>query len=137
MKYFVPLLFAFVAACSSLQYALETAERTRDAMEAAGAELRDALEIAGKARETYIDALKSGDHGRIEAALAAMQAAEIERTNRELKFEATQQAFDQASRELDRAKAEDNYFEGVLGLLFGALVGGGGGFLTGRKRVGK
>jgi hypothetical protein len=137
MRYVLPLLFVFVAGCSSLQYALETAERTRDAMEAAGAELRDAMEVAGKARETYIEALKSGDHDRLEAALAAMQAAEIERTNRELKFEATQKAFDQASRELERAKAEDNYFEGVLGLLFGALVGGGGGFLTGRKRNGK
>jgi hypothetical protein len=135
MKYVLPLLFVLVAGCSSLQYALQTAERTRDAMEAAGAELRDAIEIAGKARDAYVDALKNSDHDRAEAALAAMQAAEIERANRELKFEATQKAFDQASIELERAKAEDNYFEGVLGLLFGALVGGGGGFLTGRKRT--
>jgi hypothetical protein len=135
MKYVLSLLIVMVAGCSSLQYALETAERTRDAMEKAGLELRDAMEVARKARETYIDALKNGDGDRVEAALAAMQAAEIERANRELRFEATQKAFEQASDELERAKAEDNYFEGILGLLFGALVGGGGGFLTGRKRV--
>jgi hypothetical protein len=134
MKYFLPLLFV-IAGCSSLQYALETAERTRDAMEKAGAELRDAMEVAAKARETYVDALKNGDGDRVEAALAAMQAAEIERANRELRFEATQKAFEDASTELERAKAEDDYIEGLFGLLFGALVGGGGGFLTGRKRV--
>ena len=136
MKYLLPLLFV-LAGCSSLQYALETAERTRDAMEQAGAELRDAMEVAAKARQAYIEALKDGDADRVEAALAAMQTAEIERANRELKFEATQLAFDQASAELDRAKAEDSYVEGVLGLLLGALVGGGGGFLTGRRRNGK
>lgn len=135
MKLLIPLLFVMLAGCSSLQYALETAERTRDAMEKAGNELRDAMEVARKTREAYIDALKSGDGDQVDAALAALQAAEIERTNRELRFEATQKAFDLASSELERAKAEDSYFEGILGLLFGALVGGGGGFITGRKRT--
>ncbi|MCB9895924.1 MAG: hypothetical protein H6839_15865 [Planctomycetes bacterium] len=134
MKYLLPLLFVLVAGCTSLQYALETAERTRDAMESAGAELRDAMEIAQKARDEYVEALKDGDGDRVQAALVALQAAEDERRTRELRFEQTQKAFDTAKHELDRAKAEDNYLEGVLGILLGGLIGGGGGFLTGRKK---
>ena len=134
MKYLPLLLLFLFAGCSSLQYALETAERTRDAMAQAGAELRDTMEVADKAREAYISALKTGDSQHVQAALVALQAAEDERRTRELRFEDTQKAFDKARAELDRAKQEDNYVEGVLGLIFGTLVGGGGGFLTGRKR---
>lgn len=134
MKYVISLLFVLIAGCSSLQYALETAERTRDAMEQAGAELREAMEVAEKARSAYIDALKEGEGDRVQAALAALQAAEDERRNRELKFEQTRNAFETAKGELERAKAQDSYLEGVLGLILGGLIGGGGGFLTGRKR---
>lgn len=134
MKYLIPFLFLLIAGCSSLQYALETAERSRDAMEQAGVELRDAMEIAGKAREKYIDALKEGDTDKVEATLQALQTAEEERRARELNFDATQKAFRQASAELDNAKQQDNYLEGVLGLILGGILGGGGGFLTGRKR---
>jgi len=134
MKYVFSLLFCLLTGCSSLQYALETAERTRDAMEQAGAELRDALEVAEQARGAYIKALKEGEGDRVQAALTALQAAEDERRSRELKFEQTRNAFETAKGELERAKAQDNYLEGVLGLILGGLIGGGGGFLTGRKR---
>jgi hypothetical protein len=134
MKYLIPLLFGLLAGCSSLQYALETAERTRDAMEQAGAELRDAMETAAQARAVYVKALKEGDGDRMQAALAALQAAEDERRARELKFEQTQAVFQSARGELERARAQDSYLEGVLGLILGGLIGGGGGFLTGRKR---
>ena len=113
MKFVLPILLCILAGCSSLQYALETAERSRDAMEAAGAELRDAMEVAQKARDSYAQALKSGDGDKVQAALLALQAAEDERRNRELKFEDTQKAFDTAKTELERAKAEDNYIEAM------------------------
>ena len=134
MKYLLICLFLPMGGCTSLQYALETAERTRDAMEAAGVELRDAMDITQKARDEYIQALKDGDGDRVQAALVALQAAEDERRNRELRFEQTQKAFDAAKSELDRAKAEDNYLEGLLGIFLGGLLGGGGGFITGRKK---
>jgi len=136
MRYLTLFVF-LLAGCSSLQYAMETAERSREAMEQAGAELREAMEVAGKAREEYIVALKDGDGDKVQAALVALQAAEDERRARELRFEQTQQAFDVARNELERAKAEDNYLEGVFGLLIGGLLGGGGGFLTGRRRNGR
>ncbi|MCA8913693.1 MAG: hypothetical protein KDB82_18560 [Planctomycetes bacterium] len=134
MKYLIPILILLLAGCSSLQYALETAERSRDAMEKAGAELRDALEVTDKAREKYIEALKEGDTDKVEATLKALQAAEEERRARELNFDETQKAFRQASAELETAKQQDNYLEGVLGLILGGIIGGGSGFLTGRKK---
>jgi len=135
MKFFIICLLAFtLAGCSSLQQALETAERTRDAMEGAGLELREALEVAESAREKYIDALKEGDNDRVLAALTALQSAEDDRRSRELRFEETRKAFDVAKSELERAKAQDSYLEGVFGLIIGGLIGGGGGFVTGRKR---
>lgn len=135
MKYLTPILMILlIAGCTSFQRALETAERTRESMEQAGAELRQAMEVAEEARKKYITTLKQGDHNEVEAALAALRKAELERDNRELDFKKTQTVFDQASAELERAKAEDNYFEGILGLLLGGIVGGGSGFLTGRKR---
>ena len=134
MKYLIPILFLLIAGCSSLQYALETAERSRDAMEKAGAELRDALEVTDKAREKYIEALKEGDTDKVEVTLKALQAAEEERRARELNFDETQKAFRQASAELENAKQQDNYLEGVLGLILGGIIGGGSGFLSGRKK---
>lgn len=134
MKFLLPILFCLLAGCSSLQYALETAERSREAMELAGAELREAMEVAEKARGKYIDALKEGDTDKVAATLQALQSAEEERRARELNFDATQKAFRLASNELENAKQQDNYLEGVLGLILGGLIGGGGGFLTGRKR---
>jgi hypothetical protein len=141
MKYLTPILFLLLAAawavlsgCSSLRYAMETAERSRDAMEKAGAELRDAMEVTDKARVEYIEALKEGDTDKVEATLKALQAAEEERRSRELNFDETQKAFRQASTELENAKQQDNYLEGVLGLMLGGLIGGGSGFLTGRRK---
>ena len=134
MKYLMLLLVFALAGCSSFQYALETAERSRDAMERAGTELRDAMDVVEAARVEYISALKSGDNTKVEAAITALEAAEDTRRTRELHFEQTQKAFSMARDELERAKAADRYLEGVLGLVLGGLVGGGGGFLTGRKR---
>lgn len=135
MKLFIIILLTLtLTGCMSLQRALETAERTRDAMESAGVELREAMEIAETARDRYIEALKQGDNDKVLAALTALQAAEGERRSRELKFEETRRAFDVARSELERAKAQDSYLEGVLGLIIGGIVGGGGGFVTGRKR---
>lgn len=137
MKYLLPMLFCLLAVlggCSSMQYALETAERTRDAMEKAGEELRSAMEVADKARASYIAALKEGDTDKVQATLKALQTAEEERRARELNFDATEKAFRQASAELENAKKQDNYVEGVIGLVLGGLLGGGGGFLTGRKK---
>ncbi|MBZ0135663.1 MAG: hypothetical protein K8I27_04765 [Planctomycetes bacterium] len=135
MKYLIICLIAFsLTGCASLQRALETAERTRDAMEGAGVELRDAMEIAETAREKYMQALKEGDNNKVLAALTALQSAEDERRSRELRFDETRKAFDVAKTELERAKAQDSYLEGVLGLIIGGIVGGGGGFVTGRKR---
>src|SRR5690606_33358256 len=101
--------------------------------ELAGAELREAMEVAAQARGAYIEALKEGDGEKVQAALAALEQAEKERSARELDFEGTQKAFATAQDELERAKAQDSYLEGVLGLLLGGLLGGGGGFLTGRR----
>ena len=123
-----------LAGCSSFPYALETAERSHDAMENAGVELREAMDAVELARKEYVNALKNGDHTKVEDAITALQAAEDARRTRELHFEQTQKAFSMARDELERAKAADRYLEGVLGLLLGGLVGGGGGFLTGRKR---
>jgi hypothetical protein len=133
MRTFMLICLFMLAGCSSLQYALETAERTRDAMEAAGVELREAMDVASLAREEYIEALKEGDQNKVMAALAALQSAEDERRARELKFDETRRAFDVAKTELERAKAQDSYLEGLLGLLIGGLLGGGGGFVTGRR----
>lgn len=127
------LLAALSTGCQSLQYALETAERSREAMEVAGAELREAMEVAEQARGAYIEALKEGDGDKVQAALAALEQAEKERSARELNFEGTQKAFATAKDELERARQADNYLEGVLGLILGGLLGGGGGFLTGRR----
>ena len=135
MKYLLMLLLILgFSGCSSLQQAIETAERTRDAMESAGIELREAMEIAETARESYIDALKGGENDKVLAAFTALQAAEDERRARELQFDETREAFDVARNELERAKAQDSYLEGLLGLIIGGIVGGGGGFVTGRKR---
>lgn len=127
------LLAVLATGCQSLQYALETAERSREAMEQAGAELRDAVEVAEQARGAYVDALKEGDGDKAQAALAALQKAESERRARELDFEGTKRAVETAKQELERARQADNYLEGVLGLILGGLLGGGGGFLTGRR----
>lgn len=136
MKLLIPLFVVLtLAGCTSIQRALETAERTRESMEAAGAELRDAMEAAENAREEYIATLAQGDQHEVRAALKALRAAEEARVERELKFERTRAAFDQAGAELERAKAENSYIEGVLGLLLGGLIGGGSGFLSGRRRT--
>lgn len=135
MKFIIPILLMFIlTGCTSFQRALETAERVRADMEEAGAELRDALEVVERARNAYEAALTDGDRNEIQAALEALRTAENERRRRELVFNETQDAFDRAGAELERARQEDMYLEGVLGLLLGGLVGGGGGFLTGRRR---
>lgn len=127
-------LFAFFATgCSSFQKALEVAERTRAEMEAAGAEAREAYETANTARKRYEAALEEGDGDEITAALAALREAESQARERELKLDATRRAYDTAEAELERARREGNPIETGIGLLLSLVIGGGGGFLAGKR----
>jgi hypothetical protein len=137
MKY-VMILFMAIAlfmttGCAQFQAALEAAEATQQEFEAAGAELRQAVEVAERAQERYITALEKGDADKAAAALAALKAAEEERRRKELDFDHTQVAWKQAEKRLEDARKADNYVETLIGTIIGGIFGVGGGFFGGAK----
>lgn len=136
---FCCLLFVsgFVTGCASLQEALRVAEESQASAKAAGEELAKAEAALEVARTTYSDAMKSGDTSKIDATLAALKAAEEDRKAKGLDFEATKKYLQEAQEKLEAAKKTDMYLETVLGLAFGFLTGGGGGFLAGRGKKNK
>lgn len=138
MKYLAPIVLLvalfLTTGCAQFQAALEAAEQTQQEFEAAGAELRQAVEVAERAQEAYIAALEKGEADKAAAALAALKAAEEERRRKELDFDQTQVAWKQAEKRLEDARKADNYIETVIGTIFGAVFGIGGGFLGGNSR---